>query len=193
MELYIMNAQTNLNPMIMEPPKESIFSGKNIIILILVFFLILAFLGINILTIAVNFFRPFLGNTISAIGYSSGTIINDGADVIANVAKGGIDIADGVAHSIGDLLKNGKPAPDLAKTVNKGPSPKYNEPSPDKTTSPIQQPIATTKQNWCLIGDFNGQRGCVAVEDADKCMSGQIFPTQQLCLNPTFTQKNPYG
>jgi hypothetical protein len=183
------------------------FSGKNMVIVVLVGLLALTLLGINLLTIFGNLFqgvgnllKPLVGNTLGVIGYTSGTIINDTADAASSIAKGGVDIADGVAHSIGDLLKNSTPSsPDLAKTVNKGPSekegpsPKYNQPMPDKTTSTIQQPITAAKQNWCLVGDFNGQRGCIAVEDAGKCMSGQVFPSQQLCLNPTFTQNNPYG
>jgi len=37
---------------------------------------------------------------------------------------------------------------------------------------------------WCYVGDYNGVRGCVDVNEHDKCMSGQIFANQSSCLNP---------
>jgi hypothetical protein len=53
---------------------------------------------------------------------------------------------------------------------------------PDNTSSNIQTP--SSKLNWCSVGDFQGMHGCVAVEDSARCMSGQIFPSRHLCLNP---------
>lgn len=41
------------------------------------------------------------------------------------------------------------------------------------------------KSGWCYIGDDNGQRACGTVGLADTCMSGQIFPTQEICMSPT--------
>jgi hypothetical protein len=41
------------------------------------------------------------------------------------------------------------------------------------------------KSGWCYIGDDNGQRACGPVGLADTCMSGQIFPTQEICMSPT--------
>lgn len=58
-----------------------------------------------------------------------------------------------------------------------------NVPSTDTTISPIQNPISSSKNKWCLIGEFQGKTGCMDIQDSDKCMSGQIFPTQQLCMN----------
>jgi hypothetical protein len=58
-----------------------------------------------------------------------------------------------------------------------------NVPSADTHISPIQNPISSNKNKWCLIGEFQGKTGCVDIEDSNKCMSGQIFPSQQLCMN----------
>ena len=65
--------------------------------------------------------------------------------------------------------------------------PKTPEPTPDNSTNPIQKPISSDKSNWCLVGEFQNKRGCVAVTESDKCLSGQIFPHQAMCLNPTLT------
>jgi hypothetical protein len=63
-----------------------------------------------------------------------------------------------------------------------------NEPEPDTTTNPIQKPIASGKSNLCLVGEYQGRRGCVEIGENEKCMSGQIFPSQYTCLNPNFSQ-----
>jgi hypothetical protein len=51
----------------------------------------------------------------------------------------------------------------------------------DTTENPIQKPIGAGKAGWCLVGEFQGKRGCALVDDRDRCTSGQIFATQQLC------------
>jgi hypothetical protein len=41
------------------------------------------------------------------------------------------------------------------------------------------------KSGWCFIGEDQGQRTCNSVGYADTCMSGKIFPTQDVCINPS--------
>ena len=41
------------------------------------------------------------------------------------------------------------------------------------------------KAGWCFIGEANGARTCAKVGENDKCMSGDIFPSQEICINPT--------
>lgn len=41
------------------------------------------------------------------------------------------------------------------------------------------------KENgFCYIGYENGQRECTNVFDGDICMSGEIFPKMDICINP---------
>lgn len=40
------------------------------------------------------------------------------------------------------------------------------------------------KAGWCYIGEDRGYRSCAQVDANDKCMSGDIFPTKELCINP---------
>jgi hypothetical protein len=205
------------------------FSGTNLLIVVLLVLLIFSFLGINLLffggeviQVVSNFTKPIVEYVFGILGYTTGTVIIDSADIASSVAKGGIDVADGVAHSIGGILRNdiqsgGAPPesftsfsdeqyPDLARTLNRstnisgstgtgmtgpetsmGKSAPIGTAAPDDSTSQIQQPITASKQNWCLVGELNSKRGCVAVQDIGKCMSGQIFPSQQMCLNPTLS------
>ena len=40
------------------------------------------------------------------------------------------------------------------------------------------------KSGWCFVGEDRGFRSCALVNEDDKCMSGDIFPSQELCINP---------
>lgn len=178
-----------------------IFSGSNLIIFLLVVLLIFSSLGINIFIVIGNFFQtivnlfgPLISQLLSIFGYTAGTIIDKSADILTDTTKAGVEIAGGAVHSVGDLLKDAsranidpKARNQLDRTINSS-GIQFREPKADTTTNPIQNPITSGKQRWCLVGEYQGKRGCIAVTDADKCLSGQIFPTQQLCLNPTISQ-----
>ncbi len=58
----------------------------------------------------------------------------------------------------------------------------YSEPRSDSTNNPIQNPISSNKSKWCLVGEYNGKRSCISVTDENKCMSGQLFPSEARCL-----------
>jgi hypothetical protein len=171
---------------------------KNILIGILIFLLILSFLGINLLGVAGGFvesisnvFGPFFRQVLSLFGYTAGTVIDKTTDVVTDTAKIGVDLAGGAVHDVGDLLINaskqdGNP-PSLDIKINQAAT-KLAEPTPDKTENPIQNAPASAKKNWCLVGEYQGRRGCIEVSDQDKCISGQVFPEQKMCLNPNLSQ-----
>ena len=52
----------------------------------------------------------------------------------------------------------------------------------DDSSSSIQQ--GGSKAGWCYIGEDRGFRTCVQVGVNDTCMSGDIFPSQEICINP---------
>ena len=182
------------------PSTDSMFSNKNYIIIALLILLILSFLGINILTIfgnliqtLVNIFGPLVTQILSVFGYTAGTLIDKSADIVTDTAKTGIDIAGGTVSSIGDLLKDAsrsnvdeRAKQQLDHSINLSGHP-LKQPEPDTATNPIQKPISSGKTGWCLVGEYEGRRGCIEVGEADKCLSGQVFPNQKMCLNPTLT------
>jgi hypothetical protein len=51
----------------------------------------------------------------------------------------------------------------------------------DDASSSIQ---SINKSKWCFIGEEKGVRNCVLLNDAQKCMSGDIFPSRDICINP---------
>jgi hypothetical protein len=52
--------------------------------------------------------------------------------------------------------------------------------------SPAEDPnrIPGPKSGYCYIGENRGFRSCIEVGESTKCMSGEIFPTREVCVNP---------
>jgi hypothetical protein len=189
------------------------FSGKNLIIVVLTGLLILSFLGINLLAsmgnlveVISNIFGPLFVQILSIFGYTAGTVLDKSTDVVTDISKTGIDLAGNTIQSAADLLKDlsrdnvhqtainqmdsinnsNITSNNIDKTINNA-NPKANIPEPDNSLDPIQKPITSGKTNWCLVGEYQGKRGCIEVNDNSKCMSGQVFPSQKMCINPTRT------
>jgi hypothetical protein len=173
--------------------------SKNFIIGILVFVLVLSFLGINLLYLTGNvvdylnkLFGPFISNILSVFGYTTGTIINTSAEVVGETAKFGIDVAQDSIQNVGNLLKKSSENIDpkmknaLDSSINDGIY-KPHEPEASSAQNPIQTSISSKKSTWCLVGEYKEKRGCIELMEGDKCLSGQVFPSQKMCLNPTYT------
>lgn len=56
-------------------------------------------------------------------------------------------------------------------------------PKPDDALSRIQS-SNSGKAGWCFIGEDRGFRTCSEIGQNDKCMSGDIFPSHEICMNP---------
>ena len=56
---------------------------------------------------------------------------------------------------------------------------------PDKTGSNVQE---KNKKGWCYVGTDRTFRSCIKVNESDTCMSGKIFPTKDICINPSLRQ-----
>lgn len=55
-------------------------------------------------------------------------------------------------------------------------------PSPDLSSESDIQTVKKT--GYCFIGSEGGKRYCVDVKTQDKCMSGDIYPSMDLCIHP---------
>lgn len=183
---------------------------KNIIITILLILLVFSLLGINLLNVfgnffqvVIDFFNPVVSKALADLGYSSGNVIGQTSDLVADASKQGIDVLNGTLHSVGDLLikasnQNGEGprfnSTPLDRSINRDttrdkhpPMVAPEQPRPNTTTNPIQSSASSAKYNWCLVGEYNGGRGCISVTDADKCLSGKIYPSKAACWNPNIT------
>ena len=164
-------------------------NNKTIIIVLLVL-LSLSFLGINILTILgdimktiVDVLGPLFTQIVSIFGYTTGSFLNKSADVVGDVAKTGVDIAEGSVKSVGTILKDAS-RPNVNTQATGSLDSAINNVAPTPSENPIQKPITAGKTSWCLVGEYEGKRGCISVNDYDKCLSGQVFASQDQCLLP---------
>ena len=57
--------------------------------------------------------------------------------------------------------------------------------TPDDSFSSIQ---TTGKSGFCYYGSDNGTRYCTEVGANEKCVSEQIFPTREICINPNLRE-----
>lgn len=187
-------------------PKLNLLDGRynnQLLTIVLIVLIIFSLLGVNILNIfgdllqnIVDLFGPLIKQIVSLIAYTAGSILNQISNLFTVTGTAGVEIAGGTIDTVGDLLKDASAGnlPDrinLGETVNRS-SGQIQDPKTDNTTNPIQNAITSRKAQWCLVGEFEGKRGCVQVGEHDKCLSNQLYPSFQTCLNPTMTQnKHP--
>lgn len=61
-----------------------------------------------------------------------------------------------------------------------------NIPQPQDSIESINKARGThqDKLGYCYVGTDQGYRSCIDVENADECLSGDIFPSNEICINP---------
>ena len=172
--------------------------------------LLLALIGFNVFTyldditawFSETFGAPFR-SVARFLGYAAIDTAHTTVDVTAQGTKSAVDIAAGAATSGIDVLqqtidqKGSDQDQDQAQSQGqKGQSQdmssnaglqralshaKKQPPQPDDATSRTQR---TGKSGYCYIGEDRGFRSCIKVGEEDTCMSGDIFPTHAICINP---------
>ena len=172
---------------------------SNTILIIIGVIIILILLGVNVVFFTENiltYIWNFITELLGVLGYSVGSGIDIVAVATKDTAKTGIDIVGDAVGDVGKLLKQGsanqkdKAVSNIDSSINSAKKLFVpNEPDPSPGDNPIHNPISNNKQKWCLVGENNGTRSCIAVDEDSKCMSGQLFPEQAKCLNPTLTPK----
>lgn len=154
----------------------------------------------NILGPVVNFISSFFGKVtgqvidVSAEGGKAvvdtgASAINTGLTAIQNVTpnsnitpnKPNTSVPSvPVTQNQPDVMSNNTLNKALNSSQNKEQS--NNDYEADEASSSIQS--GPPKSGWCYIGEDRGFRTCAQVGVNDKCMSGDIFPSQEICINP---------
>ena len=183
--------------------------SKNLIIIILASLLVLSFLGVNIFQSMIITIQNLVARILSIFGFYTGLLINSTADVVGDTAKGGVDIAEGTLHSIGNLLQNednmnGTPPAQMqwnTTLFNLNPTEKRDSgsqqakpeviipPNIDSDLNkgtpkvPKYEPSDSTANNltWCPVGYSNGSGKCIQTSTNEKCMYGKVFKTKDEC------------
>jgi len=115
-------------------------------------------------------------------------IINTTTNVIdsgLNTLEKKLD-GDKIRNKIDDRKKK-KVNNDLGKAVKPHKKKPKKGPEPDDAGSKTQMQ-SKGKAGFCYIGEDRGFRSCIKVGEEDKCMSGEIFPTKELCINPNLRE-----
>lgn len=122
------------------------------------------------------------------------TVVDTTGDVakqIVSEAKTGITAA---ADSTAKIAKSGlnklAEATDM-KALNNARARQNREPAvpmADDALSNTQARQTTSQAGYCYIGEQGGIRSCIKVNESDMCMSGDIFPTHAICVNPTLRE-----
>ena len=166
---------------------SNLFSTKNIVIAVLVLLLILSFLGINILVYVgillesiVKFIRPLFDTILGFIFYYMGAAINVGADVGGDVARTGIDIAEGTIHSVGNLLQN-------EDNVN-GPLPQqtafYQKIFASTPLDEQETPYTESRKDYAPVYDNAGEILKTTADMAEMIMSEASVPIDVTITEP---------
>ena len=54
-------------------------------------------------------------------------------------------------------------------------------PSPDLSS---HDDLNHQKKQYCYVGNLGGKRHCAEIAQSYKCISGDIFPSESICVNP---------
>lgn len=172
------------------------FDFKTVTIIILVI-LILAILGFNIFKflgegtdMISSFLSPIFGDVGKATGKTTKSTISgisDGTKKIIDSTSNTLDTAIGSIQSgtisgvnvLEDSLKKNKNIVDTENDNEMTEKRNFNkEDEPEPVRSRNQQ------GGYCYIGKINDTRHCAKVSNKSFCMSGHIYPTKDLCVNP---------
>lgn len=168
-------------------------------------FFVLTLLGINLILYLgiytealADYFRPIFKTIAGFFGYTlaegtkkttetSAKGATVAVDVIADTTKGVVDIGKDATINTVNLAQDLSDF-DKLKLQLKHNKKEYETPEPDDLDSEIQNNNPTKKAGYCLVGKSQGIRTCMKVTDKDICMSGEIFPSKQLCINPALRE-----
>jgi len=188
------------------------FFGNISIMTWIVIILVLSFLGFNIFVYLAkgtqditNVFRPLLtaifGTALTATGQAT-EIAAQGAKDVVNVSAGVLDVGLTGVQEVGQKIENiGSSARGISiqdtipqiditannslnKSLNTAQMKNQNNNQSYEAKEAVSSVNSSGKSGWCYIGEDKGFRTCAQVGVNDACMSGDIFPSQEICINP---------
>ena len=202
----ISESMNNVTTSVSNGSNSSWFNWQTIIIIIL----ILALLGFNIFIylakgtseLAISL-RKIFGPILSFFGLTAVNITNQ---TIQTAAEGTASVASTVASAsqtvTNKVTKGIESKSDLqgqpvqqqmqesgGNLSNDSLSVALNDASKSLDVQPVDASSSiegvSGKSGWCYIGEEKGVRTCAKVGVNDTCMSGDIFPSQEICVNPS--------
>ena len=129
------------------------------------FFSYKVILLVFVLMIVFYYIRPYIGH------------LNDIFTLMKSFMNSSVDM------TTPDEKTEKKNSKKIAKKVDgETPTPSSKQPKPDDSASSVQ---GGAKSGFCLAGEWKGVRTCVKVDNGKDCSSGQLFPSEEKCVNPS--------
>ncbi len=163
--------------------------------------LILAFLGFNIFVYLAkgtqeisDFFGPIMQKLFgTTVGVASQTVDVAAEGIKAVVGGTATAVTTGLS-AVQDITPNNAKSSIKSEPVSQKQINQYDNNTLNKALNSSKQqqsggsqdyePHEAESSGWCYIGEERGYRSCAQVGVDDICMSGNIFPSQELCMNP---------
>lgn len=177
----------------------------------LLIILILAFLGFNIffyLAKGTQDITSFFGPFFQEIFGLTASVTGETVDVAAEGAKTVVSTTASAVNTGLSTVQNISPNPSQS-SIKTEPINVSNQQPDNSSNNSLNKALNTSQQKqgqaqnqdyeaheasssvhlagksgWCYIGEDRGFRTCAQVGVNDHCMSGDIFPSQELCINP---------
>jgi len=184
-----------------------------IVVIIVVVVMILAYYKINLFTITGNIIQwfsdkitPIFINIMKFFGVAVGettiaatTIASTGVSAVTS----GVDaVNQGVSSAVVSGVQTTLSSPNVSTYETSMPSQKVQntndvsfnivntapqmvaQQQQEENTQYSNDVQYNTPVGYCFIGEQSNLRYCAEVSDSTQCASGDIFPTQELCINP---------
>jgi len=177
---------------------DSLFSGVNMTKVISII-IILLFLGYNILqyladnTNFVNFnisnmFTTFFSNPVKDTVTTSKQGVQDVANLTTETVTSGVDFVEDTVDPERKSAAHEEEYNSALSTLERTARSQQitNEVKSDVTNSSIQN--NKLDKGYCYVGTDRDYRTCVKVNARDECMSGDIFPSRAICVNPSLRE-----
>ena len=152
--------------------------------------IVLALLGMNIF----GYFADgvdILGSILQKLGIVTAKTAKKTVDLSMEGVKLGTDVAAGTVKDAATLVKKGVDLGAKDRTVSEAVDKKSTQKNAERrdieedSTEDSKIQKRGGKGGWCYIGTDRNIRSCIQVADSTRCMSGDIFPTREKCINPS--------
>ena len=166
-------------------PTSNDDSGADIIKITLIVGIIL-FLAYNLylyLTEGTDVLGKYFGIGLTKTAETSRDIVDTSTEATQRGITGVKDTIDTGANTVADVgrrIEHRAESP-LQRAINRSEDKPDNTEADISTESEIQQ---AKKSGYCYIGTDRTYRTCVEMSGGDKCVSGKVFPTKDICINP---------
>jgi len=127
---------------------------------------------------SINISVPSLNVSSPSLNVSSPSLNLPGQDTRPNVASSGVR---------GEPIDRPQVSQGDQSTLNRALNTKQVQQSPERDYQAYEASSSVNgggKAGWCFIGEDRGYRTCAQVDANDTCMSGDIFPSHEICVNP---------